>query len=326
MVYNKNVQPTVGVKFVCAGTAACMADMITFPLDTAKVRLQIQGEGSKVTKKSISAITKSLVRKSIKPEVRYNGMVGTISTIAHQEGPRALYNGLNAGLQRQMSFASVRIGLYDSVKQYYQSGIAYSLPGGGVITRVLAGMTTGAMAILVAQPTDVVKVRLQAQSNQGGPKRYHGAFHAYKTIAKTEGVRGLYRGTLPNVTRNAVINSAELVVYDLTKEKILSLKLLSDSLPCHFVSAFCAGFIATCVASPVDVVKTRFMNSSKGQYRGAIDCAVKMFKEGGAKSFYKGFMPSFMRLGSWNVFMFIFYEQLKKEVMQRRQQQHAQVM
>lgn len=38
------------------------------------------------------------------------------------EGPRSLYNGLVAGLQRQMSFASVRIGLYDSVKQFYTKG------------------------------------------------------------------------------------------------------------------------------------------------------------------------------------------------------------
>jgi len=38
------------------------------------------------------------------------------------EGPRSLYNGLVAGLQRQMSFASVRIGLYDSVKAFYTGG------------------------------------------------------------------------------------------------------------------------------------------------------------------------------------------------------------
>lgn len=38
------------------------------------------------------------------------------------EGARSLYNGLVAGLQRQMSFASVRIGLYDSMKQFYTKG------------------------------------------------------------------------------------------------------------------------------------------------------------------------------------------------------------
>ena len=38
------------------------------------------------------------------------------------EGARSLYSGLVAGLQRQMSFASVRIGLYDSMKQVYTRG------------------------------------------------------------------------------------------------------------------------------------------------------------------------------------------------------------
>ena len=51
--------------------------------------------------------------------VRYSGIFGTLKTISQVEGPRAMYNGLIPGLQRQMCFASVRIGLYDTVKQTY---------------------------------------------------------------------------------------------------------------------------------------------------------------------------------------------------------------
>ena len=54
--------------------------------------------------------------------VKYRGVFGTITTMVRTEGPRSLYSGLVAGLQRQMSFASVRIGLYDSVKQFYTRG------------------------------------------------------------------------------------------------------------------------------------------------------------------------------------------------------------
>ena len=36
-----DVPPSAAVKFVGAGTAACFADLLTFPLDTAKVRLQV---------------------------------------------------------------------------------------------------------------------------------------------------------------------------------------------------------------------------------------------------------------------------------------------
>jgi solute carrier family 25 uncoupling protein 8/9 len=97
-----------------------------------------------------------------------------------------------------------------------------------------------------------------------------------------------FAGALPNITRNAIVNATELVSYDLIKEAIISHKLLSDNMPCHFVSAFCAGFCTTVIASPVDVVKTRFMNAPVGVYKGAVHCATTMFREGGMQAFYKG--------------------------------------
>ncbi|XP_040282446.1 mitochondrial uncoupling protein 2 [Bufo bufo] len=294
-----DVPPTAAVKFIGAGTAACIADLFTFPLDTAKVRLQIQGE----TKTPVN------VKSS-----QYKGVFGTISTMVKTEGPRSLYNGLVAGLQRQMSFASVRIGLYDSVKQFYTKGSEHV----GIGSRLLAGCTTGAMAVAIAQPTDVVKVRFQAQANVSSSRRYKGTMDAYRTIAKEEGMRGLWKGTAPGITRNALVNCTELVTYDLIKDALLKSNLMSDTLPCHFTAAFGAGFCTTVIASPVDVVKTRYMNSAKGQYQSALNCALTMVRKEGPMAFYKGFMPSFLRLGSWNVVMFVTYEQLKRAMMSAR--------
>ncbi len=87
--------------------------------------------------------------------------------------------------------------------------------------------------------------------------------------------------------RNGVTNAAELVSYDMIKMKILREGWMSDAMPCHIVSAFGAGFVTTVLASPIDVVKTRFMNSPAGKYKGAMHCAVTMFQEG-PTSFYKG--------------------------------------
>lgn len=64
--------------------------------------------------------------------------------------------------------------------------------------------------------------------------------------------------------------------------------LHTDNLPCHFVAGFGAGFCTTIVASPVDVVKTRFMNSTPGQYTSAINCAITMLTKEGPTAFYKG--------------------------------------
>ncbi len=234
---------------------------------------------------------------------------------------RSLYNGLVAGLQRQMCFAGIRIGLYDSIKSVYQK----ALDGGHdatVMVRVTAGITTGGLAVLLAQPTDVVKVRMQAQmrsrpsaSASASTARYAGAMDAYRTIGRTEGVQGLWKGTLPNVGRNAIVNVSEIVCYDLFKEYLLSRRWFQDGVPCHFAAAVGAGFCTTVVASPVDVVKTRFMNAPRGQYRGAVDCAVRMMLREGPVAFYKGFVPSFSRLVSWNIVMWITYEQFKRVVL-----------
>lgn len=67
----------------------------------------------------------------------------------------------------------------------------------GIGSRLLAGSTTGAMAVAFAQPTDVVKVRLQAQARTPGQaRRYCSTIDADKTIAKEEGIRGLWKGTV----------------------------------------------------------------------------------------------------------------------------------
>ena len=173
-------------------------------------------------------------------------------------------------------------------------------------------------------------------------------FH-YKTYLHTHYLitKNSILGTLPNVARNCIINVGEIVVYDIVKEMILNKGLLEDGIPCHFSAAATAGFTATLVASPVDVVKTRydtnynplfcganintnpplftikinlnnfyrFMNSPKGRYKGALSCAIETAKHEGLMSFYKGFNASFTRLVSWNICLWLTYEQFKKIIL-----------
>lgn len=130
-----DVPPSAAVKFVGAGTAACIADLLTFPLDTAKVRLQVLKYSCVTNTKpilvtlvawtfiaQIQGETRGSAATGSGSTVKYRGVFGTIATMVRTEGPLSLYSGLVAGLQRQMSFASVRIGLYDSVKQFYTKG------------------------------------------------------------------------------------------------------------------------------------------------------------------------------------------------------------
>ena len=52
----------------------------------------------------------------------------------------------------------------------------------------------------------MVKIRLQA----AGKARYPGVWAAYTNIASSEGVRGLYRGMLPNIAREHLLITTQI--------------------------------------------------------------------------------------------------------------------
>lgn len=79
----------------------------------------------------------------------------------------------------------------------------------------------------------------------------------------------------------------------------------------HISCAFAAGFVAVVFGSPVDVLKTRLMNATPGQKTGAFSVIADMLRNEGPLAFYKGFQVNFLRIGSWNVAMFLFLEQIK---------------
>jgi solute carrier family 25 uncoupling protein 8/9 len=83
--------------------------------------------------------------------------------------------------------------------------------------KILSALITGGLAITVANPTDLVKIKLQAQGiNQirGMAPVYTSSFDCYRKIVKEGGVKALWTGLGTNVIRNSLINAAELASYD----------------------------------------------------------------------------------------------------------------
>lgn len=49
---------------------------------------------------------------------KYRGLIGTVKTIAREEGVYALWKGIVPGLHRQCLYGGLRIALYDPVSNY----------------------------------------------------------------------------------------------------------------------------------------------------------------------------------------------------------------
>lgn len=127
----------------------------------------------------------------------------------------------------------------------------------------LAGVFAGGLAQFLASPTDLVKVHIQMEGRRrlmGLEPRVHSASHAFKEIIRRGGILSLWKGSVPNVQRAALVNLGDLTTYDSVKQYILHTTGLPDDHLVHIMSSICAGLVAALLGTPADVVKTRVMN------------------------------------------------------------------
>ncbi|XP_068686633.1 kidney mitochondrial carrier protein 1-like isoform X1 [Montipora foliosa] len=288
--------------FIYGGLASMTAEIGTFPIDTIKTRLQLQGQVIDVKQK----------------EIRYQGMLHAFVRITKEDGLKALFNGVAPALLRQATYGSLKLGFYHALKRR----LVRNPKDETLFYNVIAGMVAGAVASAICNPTDVLKIRMQAEYQSGSVAIRKGLIHSFLSIFKAEGIRGLYRGVGPTAQRAAVIAGVELAVYDWVKKNILDHKIMDDNPYTHFCASGVAGFAGAVASNPIDVVKTRMMNQRNLKvkpsgagiviYRSAAHCLVMTSKSEGIFALYRGFVPQFLRLLPWNVFFFMSFEQYKK--------------
>ena len=109
------------------------------------------------------------------------------------------------------------------------------------------GCGSGAIAQFIASPTDLVKVMMQAEGKrkmEGQPPRIrnvHDAFmiksvDAFIQIYKDGGMKGLWRGSVVNVQRAALVSLGDLATYDFVKHYIMNNFGFVDNYKTHTLS------------------------------------------------------------------------------------------
>jgi len=141
---------------------------------------------------------------------------------------------------------------------------------------------------------------------------YHNAISGLFRMSREEGVASLWRGVWPNSARALLMTASQLASYDAFKRMLLEAKGLhmKDDLTTHFSASFLAGFVATTVCSPVDVIKTRVMSAKEKS--GLVGLVREIVRKEGWSWMFKGWVPSFIRLGPHTIVTFLFLEQHKR--------------
>lgn len=189
----------------------------------------------------------------------------------------------------------------------------------------LAGTAGGAASVLVGQPFDTIKTRLQAQhartphttcstaattplvSAQTSAPTYRSAMDAYRIIVRDERFFGLFKGVASPMLGVAAMNACIFGSYGLALRTLqqgtssASSTLPSSSSPLllsHiFLAGAASGLVSALITSPVELVKIREQLDYTGQ--GAkphpLRVARAIWAQGGIRGLYRGLGATCLR-------------------------------
>lgn len=159
----------------------------------------------------------------------------------------------------------------------------------------LFGGTVGGIAqVLVGQPFDTVKVRLQSAPDG----TYSGAGDVIKKLMANEGPKGFYKGTLTPLVGVGACVSVQFSVNEFMKryydEKLQGRQLsLLQFFNCGAVAGFANGFLA----GPIEHIRIRLQTQTGNnkQFNGPIDCVKKITQLSGVLGVFRGLVPTLAR-------------------------------
>lgn len=192
-------QVPTSLKFAFGGLSGCGAAACVQPMDLVKNRMQVSGEGGQAK--------------------LYNNSLDCARQILRTEGVNGLYTGLSASLARQLSYTTVRLGVYNCLLEMNTTEQG-QLPG--FAAKVGMGLTAGGLGAFCGTPADVALVRMCVDNRLPVNERrnYRSVFDAWRRIAGEEGIATLWSGCGPTIARAMVVNVCQLGCATQSKEEI----------------------------------------------------------------------------------------------------------
>jgi len=199
-------------RLICGGAAGITSVFFTYPLDIVRTRLSIQSA--------------SFAELGDKPK-ELPGMWATLVRMYKTEGGiGALYRGIIPTVAGVAPYVGLNFMVYESVREYF------TLEGEqnpSAVRKLLAGAISGAVAQTCTYPFDVLRRRFQINTMSGMGYQYKSILDAVRVIVGQEGIRGLYKGIVPNLLKVAPSMASSWLSFEMTRDFLLELKPASES-------------------------------------------------------------------------------------------------
>ncbi|XP_017487150.1 PREDICTED: peroxisomal membrane protein PMP34 [Rhagoletis zephyria] len=287
------------VHAVSGAAGGCIAMSTFYPLDTVRSRLQLEDPDKIGAARSTTQVIKEIV-------------LG--------EGFQALYRGLGPVLQSLCISNFVYFYTFHSLKALSADGKQQS-----ALRDLFLGSIAGILNVLCTTPFWVVNTRVRMRNVAGTSddvnKYYKSLIGGLIYVAKTEGIRGLWSGTIPSLI--LVSNPAlQFMMYELLKRNLMKFTGTDISSLGFFGIGALAKAFATVLTYPLQLVQTkqrhRTKQSSTTKHTSSdasmVEIMLSILKHQGFKGLFRGLEAKILQTVLTAALMFMAYEKIASTV------------
>ncbi|XP_077157953.1 ADP/ATP translocase 4 [Paroedura picta] len=285
-----------GKDLMAGGVAAALSKTAVAPIERVKLLLQVQASS-----------------KQIRVDQQYKGMIDCFVRIPREQGFLSFWRGNLANVIRYFPTQALNFAFKDKYKQIFMAGVDKDKQfGKWFLLNLASGGAAGATSLCVVYPLDFARTRLGADIGKGPEERqFKGLGDCLVKIVKSDGPRGLYQGFGVSVQGIIVYRASYFGCYDTIKG------LLPNPKETPFIVSFAiAQTVTVCsgvLSYPFDTVRRRMMmqsGESERQYKGTIDCFIKINQQEGIQAFFRGAFSNVLR-GTGGALVLVLYDKFK---------------
>lgn len=260
------------ILFVITGVAGLL---VGHPFDTVKVHMQTQNFHNP----------------------KYTSTFDCIKKLVRSDSIGGLYRGISSPLVGVGFINAIVFGVYGNIQRY-------SSDPNSIKMHFFAGSAAGLVQSLICSPMELAKTRLQLQNSNSCGQFYNGPIDCLRYVAKTDGVRGIFKGLGITALRDVPGFSSYFVSYE------LMMRLKENAGVFYTLMAGgLAGVVSWVIVIPIDVIKSRLqadgMNHGVKKYHGIGDCWRKSFNQEGWSFLTRGLGSTLIRAFPMNAVCFL---------------------
>eukprot|EP00929_Paragymnodinium_shiwhaense_P064355 TRINITY_DN32225_c0_g1_i2.p1 TRINITY_DN32225_c0_g1~~TRINITY_DN32225_c0_g1_i2.p1 ORF type:complete len:291 (+),score=37.41 TRINITY_DN32225_c0_g1_i2:65-937(+) len=241
---------------------------------------------------------------------QYKGGLDCVSQLVKKEGVRALWKGMMSPLVTNSALNAITFSTWQEAQRWlsFEEG-----PKAPLEKVFLAGGFAGVVQCSLATPMELVRSKLQVQYE--GKRVYSGNIDCIRSLYRSEGLAGLYRGNLSMMLREGPAFGIYFTTYEATKRACCPELKEGESEPMwvQAVGGATTGAVTWAAVMPIDVISTRIQclpehEAADASKRSVINVAKQLWQEGGIRAFYRGLTTAVVRGVVLNSIVFPVYE------------------